>query len=57
MALSNFYEIMVEIIGSPANDYEQFLVYTVSTILGLFIILFVFQLFMLVISIFKPTRK
>jgi hypothetical protein len=57
MTLTNFYDIMVAIIGTPTNDYESFILYTISAILGMFIILFVFQLFMLITNIFKPRQK
>lgn len=57
MALTNFYDIMVEIIGVPSTDYEQFLIYTVSVGLGMFIILFVFQLFMLIASTLSIRKK
>lgn len=57
MALGNFYEIMIGIIGNPINDYQAFVLYTVSAILGLSIILFVFYLFYLVARMFKVRQK
>ena len=57
MALANFYEIMEGIIGSPANDYEQFILYTFSAFLGIFIILFIFQLFILITNVFTLRKK
>ena len=57
MTLSDFYSIMVEIIGAPINDYERFLVYTMSAMLGMFIILFVFQLFMIIGNLAKIRQK
>lgn len=57
MSLTNFYDIMEAIIGIATNDYERMLLYTISSILGMFIILFVFQLFMLITNIFKPRQK
>lgn len=57
MTLGNFYEIMVDIIGIPSNDYEQFLIYTCCVGLGIFIILFVFQLFMIISNMLKIRQK
>lgn len=57
MTLGNFYDIMVDIIGIPSNDYEQFLVYTCCVGLGIFIILFVFQLFMIISNMLKIRQK
>lgn len=57
MTLSDFYSIMIEIVGVPTNDYEQFIIYTLSCILGMFIILFVFQLFMMVANLAKIRQK
>lgn len=57
MSLTNFYDIMEAIIGVATNDYESFVLYTISAIFGTFIILFVFQLFILIINIFKPSQK
>ena len=57
MALGNFYEIMEAIVGSPINDYQAFILYTVSAILGLSIILFVFYLFYLVAGLFRVRQK
>jgi len=57
MTLGNFYEIMEGIVGVAQNDYERFILYTLSALLGMFIILFVFQLFMLVTNLFKPKQK
>lgn len=56
MTLANFNEIMINIIGAPTNDYEQFVIFTLSALLGMTIILFVFYLFYLVITLFKPKR-
>lgn len=57
MTLGNFYEIMVDIIGVPINDYERFLIYTCCVGLGMFIIFFVFQLFMMVANFAKIRQK
>ena len=57
MSLTNFYDIMEAIVGIATNDYERMLLYTISAVLGMFIILFVFQLFMLITNIFKPRQK
>lgn len=57
MALANFYEIMEAIIGTPINDYQIFLVFTMSAILGMFIILFVFQLFLIVANLMRIRQK
>ena len=57
MTLSDFYSIMVEIVGAPINDYERFIIYTLSCILGMFIILFVFQLFMIIGNLAKIRQK
>ena len=57
MALANFYEIMEAIIGTPTNDYQIFLVFTMSAILGMFIILFVFQLFLMVANLMRIRQK
>lgn len=56
MTLGNFYEIMINIIGIPTNDYEQFVIFTLSAILGMTIILFVFYLFYLTVNLFRPKR-
>ena len=57
MSLTNFTSIMIEIIGQPTNDYESMIIYTVSCMFGSFIILFVFQLFMIITNQLKIRQK
>ena len=57
MALGNFYEIMEGIIGVAQTDYERTLIFTISAFFGIFIILFVFQLFMMIANLAKIRRK
>lgn len=57
MALGNFYEIMEGIIGVAQNDYERALIFTISTFFGIFIILFVFQLFIMIANLANIKRK
>lgn len=51
--LSNFYDIMVAIIGVPTNDTEHTLIYFVSVLLGVSIILFVYKLFSIASGLLK----
>ena len=56
MALGNFYEIMEGIVGSPVNDVQSFALYFLSSVLGMFIIFFVFELFRMVGNISQKRR-
>lgn len=57
MALGNFYEIMEGIIGAAQTDYERAIIYTISAFFGIFIILFVFQLFIMIGNLANVRRK
>lgn len=57
MTLGNFTAIMTEIIGTPSNDYESFIIYTFASMLGMFIILFVFQIFIIIADLIKIRQK
>lgn len=56
MALGDFYGILEAIVGTPANDAQIFVLYTLSSVLGMFIIFFVFELFRTVSNMSKSRR-
>ena len=56
MALGNFYEIVVSIVGTPANPAQEFLTYLVSLGLGCYMLILIMEFFRLVNS-FVGGRK
>lgn len=45
MALGNFYEIVVYIVGTPANETQEFLIFLTSLGLGLYFLVLIMELF------------
>lgn len=56
MALGNFQEIVIAIVGAPSNDTESFLIYLVSVCLGVYMLILIFEMFRLV-NTFTGGRK
>lgn len=54
MALGNFYDIMIAIIGTPANDIQATILYFISAVLASSLIFMVFYLFGLAGKLLTP---
>jgi len=56
MALGNFYDIMVGIVGVPVNDIESTILYFIAAIVGTSFIFLGMYLFLMSASLFLPRR-
>lgn len=57
MAWTNFFDIVVEVVGTPQNETEQFLIFLVSLFLAMYFLILIMDLFRLLGSFTGSNKR